>query len=118
MSRTELVNYIAEEAGLTKADATRAYDALVKGIEKGLKESGKVTLTGEQAAAYVKERMSGTSYKSSEHGDYGRTRRQRDVFISMMNIFKKGCSHKILLIWLHKNNYIRQLSFVIDKKHV
>lgn len=52
---------------------------------KKLTTYGKVTLTGEQAAAYVKERMSGTNNKSSEHGDYGRTRRQRDVFISMMN---------------------------------
>lgn len=50
-----------------------------------LTKYGKVTLTGEQAASYVKERMSGTNYASSEHGDYGRTRRQRDVFISMLN---------------------------------
>ena len=46
MSKTELVSFIAEEAGLTKADATRAYDAFVKGVEKGLKSEGKVTLTG------------------------------------------------------------------------
>jgi len=50
-----------------------------------LTKYGKVTLTGEQAASYVKERMSGTNYASNEHGDYGRTRRQRDVFISMLN---------------------------------
>ena len=50
-----------------------------------LTKYGKVTLTGEQAASYVKERMSGTNYASSEHGDYGRKRRQRDVFISMLN---------------------------------
>lgn len=50
-----------------------------------LTKYGKVTLTGEQAASYVKERKSGTNNKSTEHGDYGRTRRQRDVFISMMN---------------------------------
>jgi len=50
-----------------------------------LTKYGKVTLTGEQTASYVKERMSGTNYESSEHGDYGRTRRQRDVFISMLN---------------------------------
>lgn len=46
MSKTDLVNYIAEEAGLTKADATRALDAMVSGVTKGLKEEGKVTLTG------------------------------------------------------------------------
>lgn len=57
---------------------------------KKVTKSGKVTLTGEQAAAYVKERMSGTNYKSSEHGDYGRTRRQRDVFIAMLNKIASG----------------------------
>ena len=46
MSKTDLVKFIAEEAGLTQADASRAYDALVKGVEKGLKKEGKVTLTG------------------------------------------------------------------------
>ena len=46
MTKAELVNFIAEEAGLTKADATRALAAMEDGIKKGLKESGKVTLTG------------------------------------------------------------------------
>ena len=46
MSKAELVNFIAEEAGLSKADATRALDAMNKGVVKGLKESGKVALTG------------------------------------------------------------------------
>ena len=55
MSKTDLVNYIAEEAGLTKADATRALDAMMSGVAEGLKESGKVTLTGFATFA-VKER--------------------------------------------------------------
>lgn len=47
---------------------------------------GRVTLTGEQAAAHVKERMAGsTSGSSQSHGDYGRTVRQREVFVSMLN---------------------------------
>jgi DNA-binding protein HU-beta len=46
MSKTELVEFIANEAGLTKADATRALDACVAGITAGLKEEGKVTLVG------------------------------------------------------------------------
>ena len=58
-------------------------------------KSGKVTLTGEQAASYVKERMSGTNNKSSEHGDYGRTRRQRDVFIAMMKKIASGSPSEI-----------------------
>ena len=46
MSKQDLVNFIAEETGLTKADATRALDAMQKGVTAGLKKEGKVTLTG------------------------------------------------------------------------
>ena len=46
MSKTELVAFIAEKAGLTKADAARAVDAFVEGVTKGLKKEGKVTLVG------------------------------------------------------------------------
>lgn len=60
---------------------------------------GKVTLTGEQAAAHVKERMAGKTSEMSEHGDYGRTRRQRDVFISMLNkIASKDIGEMIKII--------------------
>ena len=46
MTQAELVQFIAETADLTKADATRALDAMVEGVTKGLKEEGKVTLVG------------------------------------------------------------------------
>lgn len=46
MTKTDLVNYVAEEAGLSKADATRAVDAVMSGITQGLKDEKKVTLTG------------------------------------------------------------------------
>ena len=46
MTKQNLVNYIAEETGMTKADATRALDAVLNGIVEGLKSEGKVTLTG------------------------------------------------------------------------
>ena len=46
MTKTDLVNFIAEEAKLTKADATRALDAFMAGVTKGLKKDKKVTLTG------------------------------------------------------------------------
>lgn len=46
MTKQMLVNYIAEETGLTKADATRALDAMMSGIVEGLKSEGKVALTG------------------------------------------------------------------------
>lgn len=41
MSKTELVEMIAKEAGLTKADATRALDATIAGITAGLKKEEK-----------------------------------------------------------------------------
>ncbi len=46
MTKTELVEMIAKEAGLTKADAGRALDATLNGIMTGLKKSGKVSLVG------------------------------------------------------------------------
>ena len=46
MTKANLVEYIAENAGLTKADATRALDAFMGGVTEGLKKEGKVTLTG------------------------------------------------------------------------
>lgn len=46
MTKAELVQFIAENADLTKADAGRALDAMVEGVTKGLKENGKVTLVG------------------------------------------------------------------------
>ena len=46
MSKTELVEFIASKAGLSKADANRALDAAIEGISTGLKKEGKVTLVG------------------------------------------------------------------------
>ncbi len=46
MTKAELVDYIAEKADLTKADAARALEATMEGITAGLKEAGKVTLVG------------------------------------------------------------------------
>lgn len=78
------VNVTKDEMKWVNEYADMFYGFSGKSSQK-LTKYGKVTLTGEQAASYVKERMSGTNYASSEHGDYGRTRRQRDVFISMLN---------------------------------
>ena len=46
MTKAELVEFIAEKADLTKADAGRALDAMMEGVTKGLKKEGKVTLVG------------------------------------------------------------------------
>ena len=46
MTKAELVDFIAEQADLTKADANRALEAMLQGITTGLKKSGKVNLVG------------------------------------------------------------------------
>ena len=46
MTKTELVEFMAEEAGMSKAEAGRAVDAFVKGVTKGLVKKGKVSLVG------------------------------------------------------------------------
>ena len=46
MTKADLVDFIAEEVNLTKADATRALEAVVAGVTKGLKKEGKVSLIG------------------------------------------------------------------------
>ena len=46
MTKAELVEYVAEKADLTKADAARALEAVMEGVTAGLKETGKVTLVG------------------------------------------------------------------------
>lgn len=46
MSKTELVEFVAAKAGLTKADAGRALDAVIEGITSGLKKDKKVALVG------------------------------------------------------------------------
>ena len=46
MSKQALVEFIAAKAGLTKADASRALEATLEGIQTGLKKEGKVALVG------------------------------------------------------------------------
>ena len=46
MTKAELVAFMAEEAGLTKADAERALNAMAEGVKAGLKKEGEVKLTG------------------------------------------------------------------------
>ena len=46
MKKAELVEAIAEKAGLTKADANRALEATFEGIKKALKKGEKVPVAG------------------------------------------------------------------------
>jgi DNA-binding protein HU-beta len=46
MTKADLVEKIASDAGLSKADAQRALDAMIENIKKALKKNQKVTLVG------------------------------------------------------------------------
>ncbi len=46
MNKGELIDKIAEKAGLKKAEATAALDATLEAIKDSLKEGNKVTLVG------------------------------------------------------------------------
>lgn len=46
MSKQQLVDMIAEKAGLTKADAARALDATMESVKEALKKGEKVSLVG------------------------------------------------------------------------
>ena len=46
MNKTELVNAIAEKAGLTKVDAKNALDATLTSVADALKNDDKVALVG------------------------------------------------------------------------
>ena len=46
MNKSELINAIAEHANLTKTDASRSQDALIKTIETTLKGGDAITLVG------------------------------------------------------------------------
>ena len=46
MNITELINAIAENAGLNKADAKKALDATISAISEALKKGDKIALVG------------------------------------------------------------------------
>ena len=46
MNKTELVDAIAKETGLTKKDAGNALDAIIETVSKALKKKDKVQLVG------------------------------------------------------------------------
>lgn len=46
MNKTELIDVIAAEAGISKVEAKKALEAFLGSVEKTLKEGGKVSLVG------------------------------------------------------------------------
>ncbi len=46
MSKQGLIDYVAETANMSKAEAGRAVEAVLEGIQKGLREDEEVTFVG------------------------------------------------------------------------
>ncbi|MBQ9181239.1 MAG: HU family DNA-binding protein [Bacilli bacterium] len=67
MTKTDLVNFVAEDAGLTKAQAARALDAVEAGVKKGLKKEGKVTITG--FCTFVAKEKAATTARNPRTGE-------------------------------------------------
>lgn len=56
MTKTELIDKIAASAGLSKADAGRAFDATLDSIKTALKKGQKVTIVGFGTFAVTKRK--------------------------------------------------------------
>jgi len=46
MNKGDLIDVVADDAGLSKADATRAVDAVISAVTKALKSDQQVSLVG------------------------------------------------------------------------
>ena len=46
MNKVEIINAVAEKAGMTKVDARKAVDAIVEATKEELKKDGKIALVG------------------------------------------------------------------------
>jgi DNA-binding protein HU-beta len=46
MNKVELINVVAEKAGMTKVDARKAIDAMMDSVKEELKKDGKIALVG------------------------------------------------------------------------
>ena len=86
MKKVELVEAVAEKAGLTKADATRAIDATFEAITEALKQGDKVTLVG--------FRTFGVSERAAREGRNPRTGAPVQIAARKAVSFKAGSALK------------------------
>lgn len=82
MNKTELVNAIAEKAGLTKVDAKKALDATVEAISEAIANNDKVALVGFGTFAAVE--------KAARTGINPRTKEKVEIAARKVVKFKAG----------------------------
>ena len=86
MTKQELVEAIAEKAGLTKADAARALDAFTGAVTETLKKGGKISLVGFGTFA--------TSKRAAREGHNPRTGEKVRIPARTAATFKAGSKLK------------------------
>ena len=82
MNKSELIDHVAEAAGLSKADAGRAVEAVVSGITNALKRGDTVAVTG-FGAFQVRDRAART-------GRNPKTKETIQIPASKNPVFKAG----------------------------
>lgn len=82
MNKTELVNAIAQKAGLTKVDAKNALDATIEAIGEALANNDKIALVGFGTFAVTE--------KAARQGINPRTKEKVEIAARKVVKFKAG----------------------------
>lgn len=82
MNKTELINAISEQAGLSKTDSKKALDAFIETVSTELKKGGKIALVG--FGTYS------VSEKAARKGINPRTKETIDIPAKKVVKFKAG----------------------------
>ena len=82
MNKNDLVAYVADAAGLSKSDATKAVDAVFDGISESLKKGDEVRLVGFGTFAVAD--------RAATKGRNPRTGEEIDIPASKLPKFKAG----------------------------
>ena len=86
MNKTELIDAIAQEAGLSKADAKKALEAFLATVEKTLKKGDKISLVGFGSWSVTE--------KAAREGRNPQTGEEIKIAASKAPVFKAGKSLK------------------------
>ena len=86
MNKAELIEYVANEAELSKAEAERALNAIIKGTKKSLKKGDKVVLVGFGTFKI--------SHRAARMGRNPQTGAAIKIKASKMPVFKAGDTFK------------------------
>ncbi len=88
MTKAELIKAMARDAGITKAEATRALDSYIANVTKELKQTGKMGLVGFGTFSVVKRKA--RTGRNPQTGS--------KINIKAKNVVKFKASHKFTVV--------------------